>query len=103
MWLAVVFFATQLVIAFCRTYEELQGIAFPKVVETMEQAANTVDVAPMLSILFLCARMRALQHNSQPQEWAQRCMYAATFGIIFTTFVAIVIPLTTGATVSKDP
>merc|ERR1719487_586026 len=78
MILAVVFFVTQLVIAVCRSYAEFTGVEFPKVIGMMNAAATTVEFAPMLSILFLAARMRALQHDSQPQAWAQNCMYSAT-------------------------
>jgi hypothetical protein len=103
MILAVAFFLTQLIIAFCRTYEEFKGVAFPRLIETMQSAATTVEYAPMLAILFLCARMRALQHNSQPQKWAQDCMYMATAGMIVTTIIAVILPLSTGATVEVDP
>jgi len=96
MVLATVFFLTQLIIAFCRTYEEFKGVSFPRMVSVMQEAATTVEFAPMLAIVFLCARMRALQHDSQPQVWAQDCMYAATSAICVTTLLAIAIPFTLG-------
>jgi len=49
-----------------------------------------------LAILFLAARMRALQHDGQPQAWAQNCMYAATAAMCMTTVLAIVVPLVLG-------
>merc|ERR1719272_2901730 len=70
MVLATVFFLTQLVIALCRTYEQVKGFSFPVIVSVMQEAATTVEFAPMLAIVFLCARMRALQHDAQPQAWA---------------------------------
>merc|ERR1719261_882570 len=78
MILAVVFFATQLVIAVCRTYAEFTGVEFPKVIGLMNAACTTVEFAPMLAILFLAARMRALQHGARPLPWVQRCMFAST-------------------------
>jgi len=99
MILAVAFFSTQLVIAFCRSYEEFKGVAFPRMVAIMQEAATTIEFGPMLAILFLCARMRALQHDSQPQAWAQDCMYLATTAVIITTILAVAIPLTCGGTV----
>jgi len=98
MVLAVVFFLTQLIIAFCRTYEEFKGVSFPRMVSVMQEAATTVEYGPMLAIVFLCARMRALQHDSQPQVWAQDCMYAATSAMCVTTLLAIAIPFTVGGT-----
>merc|ERR1719316_162011 len=81
MILAVFFFVIQLVIAFCRTYEEFTGTSFPTTTKVMNEAATTVEFAPMLAILFLAARMRALQHDGQPQKWAQDCMFAATYAM----------------------
>jgi len=102
MILATFFFLIQLVIAFCRTYEEFKGVAFPKLVAVMQEASTTVEFAPMLAILFLCARMRALQHDSQPQRWAQDCMYASTAAMCVTTLLAIAIPLTVGGSMETD-
>jgi len=101
--LAVVFFATQLVIAICRSYTELTGIDFPKIVGVMNGAATAVEFAPMLSILFLAARMRALQHDGQPQAWAQNCMYFSTFAMCLTTLLAIAVPIAMGGTMKVNP
>merc|ERR1740133_956417 len=98
MILAVFFFAIQLVIAGCRSYAEYSGVEFPKTVSVMNAAAGTVEFAPMLAILFLAARMRALQHDGQPQAWAQDCMFAATGAMCATTLLAIIVPLVLGGT-----
>jgi len=103
MILAVFFFAIQLVIAVCRSYAEFTGVEFPKTVMTMNAAATTVEFAPMLSILFLAARMRALQHDGQPQRWAQDCMFAATYAMCTTTLLAIVVPVVMGGSMKTDP
>merc|ERR1719487_2228421 len=62
----------------------------------MNAAATTVEFAPMLAILFLAARMRALQHDSQPEKWAQQCMFAATGAMSMTTVLAVGVPLVMG-------
>jgi len=103
MILATAFFATQLVIAVCRSYTEFKGVEFPKVVGMMNAAANTMEFAPMLSILFLAARMRALQHDGQPQAWAQNCMYASTAALCATTILAIIVPLVMGGSMTTNP
>merc|ERR1719230_1866409 len=102
MILAVFFFVIQLVIAFCRTYEEFTGVSFPTTTKVMNEAATTVEFAPMLAILFLAARMRALQHDGQPQAWAQDCMYYATFAMCLTTLLSIAVPLALGGTMKKN-
>jgi len=57
----------------------------------------------MLSILFLAARMRALQHDGQPQKWAQDCMYAATYAMCTTTLLSILVPVVMGGSMKTDP
>jgi len=96
MILAVLFFVTQLVIAGCRTYTEFTGTQMGQVVDVMNAAAATVEFGPMLAVLFLSARMRALQHDGQPQLWAQHCMYASTGALGMTTILAVVVPLALG-------
>jgi len=108
MILSVVFFLTQLIIALCQTYTEFMGVDFyaghiHKVIQVMNAAASTVEFAPMVAIVFLAARMRALQHNGQPQEWAQNCMYGATGALCLTTLMAIVVPMTLGGTMKTNP
>merc|ERR1740117_2242617 len=103
MVLAVVFFSTQLVIAVCRSYSEFTGVEFPKIVGMMHAACTTVEFAPILAILFLAARMRALQHDGQPQAWAQNCMYYSTFAMCMTTVLAIAVPLAMGGTMRTNP
>merc|ERR1719253_1298149 len=106
MILVVVFFMTQLVIALCQTYIEMFGDyyagQFHKIIQVMNAAASTVEFAPMVSIVFLAARMRALQHNSQPQEWSQTCMYAATGALCLNTLLAIIVPCVWGGSMTLN-
>jgi len=96
MIIAVLFFSTQLIIAACRTYTEATGKDFSRVVGVMNAAATTVEFGPMLCILFLSLRMRALQHDGQPQPWAQNAMYASTCALVATTLLAMIVPLALG-------
>merc|ERR1719191_124706 len=53
-------------------------------------------MAPMLCILFLAARMRALQMDpvsGNPQKWAQNCFYMCTYALIAQTLIAVIVPL----------
>jgi len=103
MVLAVVFFCTQFIIAACRTYSELTQVDLPQVAGMMHAASTTMEFAPMLAILFLAARMRALQHHAQPQEWAQACMFASTGAMCVTSLLAIMVPVTLGGTLKTNP
>jgi len=103
MVLAIVFFGTQFIIAACRTYSELTRVELPQIVGMMHAASTTMEFAPMLAVLFLAARMRALQHDAQPQEWAQACMFASTGAICVMSLLAIMVPVTLGGTLKTNP
>lgn len=98
MILAVVFFITQLAIAACHTCEECKCsfLHFPRIIGVMNAATAAVEFAPMIAILFLAARMQALQHNGQPQAWAQNCMFITTGSMCVTTLLAVLVPLLMG-------
>lgn len=58
-------------------------------------AKSTTSMIPMMCILFVGARMRALQidpKNGNPQGWAQNCFYAATIGVVGQTLMVILMP-----------
>jgi len=55
-------------------------------------AKREVEFAPMLCILFVCARMRAMQIdpvNGNPPRWAQICFYLCTGSIVAQTLLGI--------------
>ena len=59
----------------------------------MESCRGTIAFCPMIAILFVGTRMRALQmtnNRGAPQGWAQDCMYLAT-GAIFIQFIMVVL------------
>jgi len=98
MILSVVFFITQLAIAACRTCEECKFsfLEFPRIIGVLHTAAAAVEFAPMLAILFLAARMQALQNDGQPQAWAQNCMFISTGSMCVHTLLAVLVPLLMG-------
>ena len=52
---------------------------------TLDSARATVQFCPMMSILFVGLRMRALQITDQkgaPQGWAQQGMFLSTYAIM---------------------
>ena len=54
-------------------------------VTTLDSARATVQFCPMMSILFVGLRMRALQITDQkgaPQGWAQQGMFLSTYAIM---------------------
>merc|ERR1719247_2179319 len=107
MILSVTFFMIYFLVAVSRTYSQSAGgQLFTSNFETvMLRAADTLAMAPMLSVLFLAARMRALQMDpvtGNPQKWAQNCFYACTYALICQTILAIVVPLFLSGKVEKN-
>jgi len=84
--LTVQFFFIYLMLWVFLTLEQF-GVTLPgqgTMMNAMEAARATVQYAPMLAILFVATRMRALQITQQkgaPQGWAQDGMYMATWAV----------------------
>merc|ERR1719247_1168627 len=98
MLLSCTFFFIYLLLAISRTYSQYSGgqLFTSNFEMVMLRAADTLAMAPMLCVLFLAARMRALQMDpvgGNPQRWAQRCFYAASYCLIAQTIMAAMIPL----------
>merc|ERR1719160_726320 len=95
--LATTFFTVYLLVALTKTAVELSGRTpfITKLEGTLILARYTVNFCPMLAILFIGARMRALQmdpKHGNPQRWAQMCFYACTASVILQTLLVIVMP-----------
>merc|ERR1719506_747375 len=61
----------------------------------LDTAKQTVNFAPMLCILFIGARMRALQMDPKtgnPQVWAQRCFYVCTYSVLVQAIMVVILP-----------
>jgi len=81
------------------------GHSTAKVEGVVVSAARTMELGPMLCILFLSARMRALQMDPTgpgPQPWAQACFYACTLALLANTILAIIVPLAMGGEIETD-
>jgi hypothetical protein len=88
------FFAVHIVIWALTTARDLMKVDMPRVLKTAMQTVETVDFAPMLSVLFLGARMRALeltQGLGQPQGWVQEAMFLSTFALLLKLLVIVVL------------
>lgn len=72
----------------------------------MTSAKETVMFAPMLSVLFVGTRVRALQltnNTGAPQLWVQNCMYMASLSLLVQILMVIVTGLVTGKPASLEP
>lgn len=81
--------------------------AINKAISLFDAARSTVMFAPMLSILFIGARMRALQltkakngtipPGAGPQKWVQDGMFLATWSVFVQLIMTMLVPILTGA------
>merc|ERR1719161_232785 len=79
-----------------RTFTQFSGMKFTKFENAMMTATNSMNFAPMLAVLFIAARMRALNMdpvNGNPQKWAQNCFYMCTYAVLAQTLLSIAVPL----------
>jgi len=96
MILSCMYFIVYGLIQVSRTYTQFSGSKFTKFENAMMTATNCMNFAPMLAVLFIGARMRALQMdpvNGNPQVWAQTCFFMCTYAVAAQTCLAIAIPL----------
>jgi hypothetical protein len=98
MNLSTQYFAVYLGIALIKTYHEFNKSTptSEKLQGTLTMCQNTVNFAPMLCILFIGARMRALSMdpiNGNPQKWAQNCFYLCTYSVMVQVLMLLAIPL----------
>merc|ERR1719191_458018 len=73
--------------------------------DAIESAKSTVQFAPMLCILFVATRMRALQMTSNrgaPQGWVQDGMYLASWSVLIQFMMCLLMPVFTGQKYTPD-
>merc|ERR1719311_2018430 len=99
MILACQFFIVYGGIQVARSWTQFTGIA-PNFTSKAENALMTatasMNFAPMLAVLFIGARMRALNMdpiNGNPQKWAQNCFFMCTYALLAQTLLSVAVPL----------
>jgi len=97
IFLTTMFFTVYFLVAVCKTTVELSGRTpfITKLEGTLVLARYTVNFCPMLAILFIGTRMRALQidpKHGNPQRWAQMCFYGCTASVCVQTILVIIMP-----------
>merc|ERR1719337_463399 len=83
--LTVQYFTVYLMLWIGQTAKDFLGWELRRVSELMENAKATIAFCPMLAILFVGTRMRALlitNNRGAPQGWVQDGMYMATWAVL---------------------
>jgi len=99
------FFFIYLVIWVCVTIKEFTGYEWKLLINTMENMKGTVAFCPMLAIMFVATRMRALlitNNKGAPQGWVQDGMYMATWSILIQFLIGLLVPICTGTATPCD-
>merc|ERR1719281_1332659 len=87
-----------------KTLQSFSGIDSSKLTGALQGAICTMFFAPMMAVLFIGARMRAMQMdpiNVPVPKWAQNWFYACTYALAAQTILAVAVPLVLGGSV-KD-
>merc|ERR1719197_961446 len=101
--LSIQYFVVYTLLAIIRTANQFNGYTMMGFQKIMETAATTVTYAPMLSVLFLGVRMRAIQLSQGqtekyqlPQPWVQQAMYTCTYCVLAQVILVLIMPVFTG-------
>merc|ERR1719191_1124350 len=109
MSLTLQYFAIYTLLAIVRTMRV--SMRFPSIgfQALMDTAALTVTYAPMMAILFLGARMRAIQLTQGqtekyqlPQPWVQQSMFVCTYAVLAQVLLVLSIGIFAGQEVPVD-
>merc|ERR1719316_1702846 len=104
MILSAQFFLVYGGIQVCKSIDDWLKIKMENLNKALDGATNSMFFAPMLAVLFIGARMRALQMdpvNGAPQKWAQNCFFMCTYALALQTCLCIAIPLVLNGKVEK--
>merc|ERR1719281_1510849 len=104
MILSCQFFLVYGGIQVCRSAKEWLSMPMPVLEKALDAATQSMFFAPMLAVLFIGARMRALQMdpvNGKPQTWAQNCFFMCTYALAAQTCLCVVIPVVLGGSAKQ--
>merc|ERR1719185_55210 len=99
MILSAQFFIVYGGIQVARSWTQFTGLMpnfTSKVENALMTATASMNFAPMLAVLFIGARMRALNMdpvNGNPQKWAQNCFFMCTYALLAQTCFSVAVPL----------
>merc|ERR1719207_205873 len=88
-----------------RTWTQFTKQKLSKFEDAMLDSTKAMFFGPMLCVLFIGARMRALQMdplNGSPQKWAQNCFFMCTYAVIAQVLISIAVPLVLGGSVKEN-
>merc|ERR1719313_390891 len=103
--LTVQFFTVYLGLWIAQTAKDFMQMELPRLSELMMDAQATIAFCPMLAILFVGTRMRALlitNNRGAPPGWAQDGMYMATWAVLIQFLMVLIIGIASAGRVPCD-
>jgi len=100
-----VYFAVMFAQSLVLFAEEVKGTELSMMRDATVAAGISLGLAPLLCILFVATRMRALQITQQlgaPPGWAQDCMLIAVFATCVQAFCCLLMPIFVGSACKVD-
>lgn len=111
MILTVMYFAVVISLEIARSIRQISvgedasadpQAASVKVESWLNMATQTMSLAPMLALLFLAARMHALQLGLEgPAEWTTTVFHSVTYSLLSATLLTILVPAAFGGKVRR--
>merc|ERR1719395_215897 len=87
-----------------KTLQSFSGIDSSKLTGALQGAICTMFFAPMMAVLFIGVRLRAMQMdpiNVPVPKWAQNWFYACTYALLAQCILAVAVPLVLGGSVKE--
>merc|ERR1719159_1732222 len=103
--LTVQYFTVYLGLWIAQTVKDFMSYELSKLSDLMEDAKATIAFCPMLAILFVGTRMRALlitNNRGAPQGWVQDGMYMATWAVLIQFLMVLAVGIASGGRVECD-
>lgn len=109
MNLSIQYFLVYTLIAVLRSLKSSPGAKNSMALDTLVEATSTVAYAPMMSVLFLGVRMRAVQLSQNqtqkydlPTDLTQNFMIMSTYAVLVQLVMVLAYPLVMGKTPETD-
>jgi len=103
--LAALYFVVHILQWCTFVWEDLTDTSFPDTKAIVLAADVSVRLCPLISILFIACRLRALQLSHQlgsPQIWAQQAMFMSVFAMLVQMLSCIILPILLGSPAAVD-
>merc|ERR1719240_1866814 len=94
--MSAAYFIIYALVQFARTWSQFTQQKLSKFEDAMLDSTKAMNFGPMLCVLFIGARMRALQMdplNGAPQKWAQNCFFMCSYALLAQTIFSFSVPL----------